>query len=56
MDASINSNTAVTEYLGMPALRFFEIWEAICGVLDRRAQKQRQAAASARAKGRKRGR
>ena len=43
MDASINSNTAVTDYLGMPILRFFETWEAICAVLERKAQKRKQA-------------
>ena len=48
MDASINSNTPVPDYLGMPVLRFFEIWEALCNVYERKAKRQRQAAANAR--------
>lgn len=43
MDASINSNTSVPEYLGMPVLRFYEIWEAICSVYERKAKKRNQA-------------
>ena len=56
MDASINSSTAVTDYLGMPVMRFYETWEAICDVYERRAQKRQQAAAAAKASrpGRKR--
>jgi len=48
VDASINSNTPVPDYLGMPVLRFFEIWEALCNVYERKAKRQSQAAANAR--------
>lgn len=48
MDASINSNTPVPDYLGMPVLRFYETWEAIVSVYERRAQRRNQAAANAR--------
>lgn len=37
MDAANNSNTPVPDYLGMPILRFYEIWNAICATLERRA-------------------
>ena len=48
MDASINSNTPVPDYLGMPVMRFYETWEAIVSVYERRAQRRSQAAANAR--------
>lgn len=44
MDAAINSQTAVTDYLGMPVLRFYEIWEAIVSVHERRARARDEAA------------
>lgn len=37
MDAAINSGTSVTDYLNMPILRFYETWQAICAVYERRA-------------------
>lgn len=36
MDAAIYSNTPVTAYYDMPVLRFFEVWQAICAVAERR--------------------
>ena len=47
MDAAINSGTAVTDYMNMPILRFYETWQAICAVYERRAndaEKQRNTA------------
>lgn len=38
MDAAINSNTSVPEYLNMTALRFYETWQAICAINERRAE------------------
>lgn len=38
MDAAIFSNTPVTSYLEMPVLRFFEVWQAICAVAERRSK------------------
>lgn len=52
MDASINSNTSVTDYLGMPTLRFYETWQAICAVYEQRAQHREEAERKA-GKGRK---
>ena len=42
MDASINSNTPVTEYLRMPIYRFHEIWQALCAVNKRRAREMKE--------------
>ena len=38
MDAAINSETSVPEYLNMPVLRFYDTWQAICAVYERRAE------------------
>ena len=38
MDAANNSNTSVKEYMDMPVLRFYDIWQAICAVCERRAK------------------
>lgn len=38
MDAAINSETSVPEYLSMPVLRFYETWQAICAIYERRAE------------------
>lgn len=38
MDAAIYSNTPVPAYLEMPVLRFFEVWQAICAVAERRSK------------------
>lgn len=38
MDAAINSGTSVTDYMNMPVLRFYETWQAICSVCERRAK------------------
>ena len=38
MDASIYSNTPVTAYYDMPVLRFYEVWQAICAVAERRSK------------------
>ena len=34
------TNTAVTDYLRLPVPRFFEIWQAICSVYERKARKK----------------
>ena len=41
MDAAINSNTSVADYLGMPILRFYEVRQAIMDVYERRASVQK---------------
>lgn len=46
------SNTPVTAYLDMPVLRFFEVWQAICAVAERR-NKARSSAKSGPPKPRK---
>jgi len=38
VDAAIFSNTPVTAYLEMSVLRFFEVWQAICAVAERRSK------------------
>lgn len=47
MDAAISSNTPVTDYMNMKILRFYETWEAICSVYQKKAQRQKQAADNA---------
>lgn len=42
MDAAINSNTSVAEYLDMPVLRFYETWQAIRAVNERRAKAMKE--------------
>ena len=42
MDAATNSNTAVTDYLKMPVLRFYETWQAICECCERKAQAMKE--------------
>ena len=47
------SNTPVTAYLEMPVLRFYEVWQAICAVLERRSKARRESASSGPPKPRK---
>lgn len=47
MDAAINSETPVTAYMNMPVLRFYETWQAICAVCERRAKAANERAGQA---------
>lgn len=42
MDAAINSNTSVVEYMNMPVLRFKETWQAIRAVNERKARAMKE--------------
>ena len=46
-DAAISSNTPVTDYMDMKILRFYETWEAICNVYQKREQRRKRAADNA---------
>ena len=37
----MNSNTPVTAYMDMPVLRFYDTWQAICSVHEKRAEAMR---------------
>lgn len=55
MDAALFSNTPTTAYLNMPIIRFYEVWQAICAVANRRSkarteQTQKRAPKSKKAK------
>ncbi len=38
----MNSNTSVTGYLGMTVGRFYDTWQALCEVSERRAKKMKE--------------
>ena len=47
MDAANFSNTPVTAYLEMGVLRFFEVWQAIVSVQERRNKRAAERTSSA---------
>lgn len=42
VDAALHSATPVNVYMDMPVLRFYDFWEAIAAVQERRAEEMRR--------------